>query len=66
MWITKPEVIYSTVLFLIAFFASVYPSTFRKMFVIPIKRFKSRSLKTLQFELSLLENLHDNSYNLLI
>jgi hypothetical protein len=70
MWITKPEVIYSTVLFLIALLATLYPAKIKALFGLTVYKLKRNKLKQLKLEdlqnqLLLLERLKGNTYGLL-
>ncbi len=66
MWFIKPEVIYATVLFLIALFATVYTSTARRLMGLPLKSLKRLALRDYKLELATLESIHGNSYNFLL
>jgi hypothetical protein len=66
MWFTKPEVIYATVLFLIALLATVYTSATRRLFGLPIKGLKRLALRDFEHELAELKAIHGNSYQFLL
>src|SRR5216684_37636 len=69
-WFTKPEVIYSTVLFCIAVAASLWPTPIKRGLSLPGRALSAKarasSLKLYKHDLATLELLHDNSYHLLL
>jgi uncharacterized membrane protein YbhN (UPF0104 family) len=58
--------IYATVLFLIGFFASVYPSKMREMLGLPVRGINKSALKFYENQLQIIEALHGNTYTLVL
>jgi len=65
-WFKKPEVVYTTVLFLIGIAVSLYPSIFRKGLGLPGKAMRRSLLSLSENELRLLEWLNGNAYALVL
>lgn len=65
-WLKKPEIIYTTVLFLISVGIGLYQSEVRGLMKIPGKKIQSRALRRLEGELHVITSLHENSYRLLL
>jgi hypothetical protein len=69
-WFKKPEVIYSTILFLLAtgisVYSSVYPSKVKGLLHLPGKKMRESTIRRLEGELSVLNALNNDSYRLLL
>lgn len=69
-WLTKPETIYATILFLVSVSATIilglWPREVRKLLKVPPRKLADWTLKRHEYELALLERLHNNPYRLLL
>ena len=65
-WLTKPEVIFSTVLTVLFFIGSLYAGEIRRSFHWPRKAMIKSLLKFSETELKWIELLHENAYYLLL
>jgi energy-coupling factor transporter transmembrane protein EcfT len=66
MWLTKPEVIYTTALFTITLVATLFPRQIRALPGLTVKKWKHLRLEDLHRQVRWLERMNGDSYALLL